>query len=57
MSFEEYTNKNIEEIFEILKTSKNGLSKKEVFVAQQKYGLNKETKKAKTKKCLLIKSK
>ncbi|MEK7519266.1 MAG: cation-transporting P-type ATPase, partial [Patescibacteria group bacterium] len=40
MKFSEYTIKNIEEIFEILKTSENGLSKKEVESRQRIHGFN-----------------
>ncbi len=40
MAFFQYANKNIEEVFDVLKTSAVGLSKKEVLLAQKKYGLN-----------------
>lgn len=47
MSFSEYTNKNIDEVFKTLKTSLAGLSKKECLLRQQKYGLNEvKTRKA-----------
>jgi len=38
--FTDYTNKSVEEVFEELKTSENGLSKKEAGVALEKYGGN-----------------
>lgn len=40
MSFSEYTNKNIDTVFERLKTSESGLSKKEVALRQKEFGLN-----------------
>ena len=40
MSFSEYTDKSVQEVLEILKTSISGLSKKQALLAQQKYGLN-----------------
>ncbi len=40
MGFSEYTNKNIEEVFEKLKTSKSGLLQKEAVLRQREYGLN-----------------
>jgi len=40
MSFSEYTNKNAEEVLEILKSSAAGLSKKEAILRQKKHGLN-----------------
>ena len=40
MGFSEFTNLSTQEIFDVLKTSKNGLSKKDVLLGQQKYGLN-----------------
>ena len=40
MIFPQYTNKNIKEVLETLKTSSFGLSKKESILYQQKYGLN-----------------
>ncbi|MFH1967881.1 MAG: HAD-IC family P-type ATPase [bacterium] len=40
MAFSKYTNKTVEEVFGILKTSPSGLSKKEVLLRQKKYGLN-----------------
>ena len=40
MSFSEYTNKSVDEVLKIFKTSKNGLSKKDSLLSQQKYGLN-----------------
>lgn len=43
MSFFEYTDKSVEEVFKTLKTSENGLSKKEALLRQGQYGPN-ETK-------------
>jgi Mg2+-importing ATPase len=43
MSFSYYATKNIEGVFEELKTSENGLSEKEAVLRHKKYGLN-ETK-------------
>lgn len=40
MSFSEYTNRNISDVFEILKTSKNGLSEKEAENRLKTYGFN-----------------
>ena len=40
MSFSEYTNKTVHEVFEMLKTSESGLSKKEALLRQKEYGLN-----------------
>src|SRR3989344_3676168 len=40
MSFSKYTNKNAEEVLEILKSSAAGLSKKEALLRQKKHGLN-----------------
>ena len=40
MSFSEYTVKNINDTVESLKTSINGLTKKQVALAQKKYGFN-----------------
>jgi Mg2+-importing ATPase len=40
MSFSEYTNKSIQDVFETLKTSKNGLSEKEAENRLKLYGLN-----------------
>lgn len=40
MSFSQFTNKSAKEVLEILKTSEDGLSKKEVVLRQEKYGLN-----------------
>ncbi|MCX6723138.1 MAG: HAD-IC family P-type ATPase [Candidatus Staskawiczbacteria bacterium] len=40
MSFSEYTNKSVKEVLDIFKTSETGLSKKEVLLYQEKYGLN-----------------
>jgi len=40
MKFSEYTTKNIEDVFEILKTSENGLSEKEAENRLKTYGFN-----------------
>ena len=40
MAFFEYTDKSVQEVFKILKTSESGLSKKEALLRQVKYGLN-----------------
>ena len=40
MSFAEYTDKSAEEVLKVLKSSATGLTKKEVILAQQKYGFN-----------------
>ena len=40
MAFSEYTNKNIQEVFKILKTSESGLLNKEALLRQQEFGLN-----------------
>ncbi len=40
MIFSEYTNKSADDVLVLLKSSKDGLSKKEAVSAQQKYGLN-----------------
>lgn len=40
MNFSQYTNKNIQEIFELLKTSENGLSEKEADDRLKSYGFN-----------------
>lgn len=40
MPFYQYTDKTAQETLELLKSSKNGLSKKEVGLALEKYGLN-----------------
>jgi P-type Mg2+ transporter len=40
MSFSEYTNKSTQEVLEIFETSISGLSKKQVILNQEKFGLN-----------------
>ncbi len=40
MNFSEYTNKSVKDVLVDLKTSASGLSKKEVFLRQQRHGFN-----------------
>ena len=40
MIFSYYTNKNIQEVFEELKTSPSGISEAEALLRQKKYGYN-----------------